>query len=54
MESYEVICREAQKRKADLVSLGIHSKKALLATVIASTSAGVTNNARFDVALLRI
>ena len=51
---YEVICREADKRKADLVILGTHSKKALQAAIIGSTATGVSNNAKCDVTLFRI
>lgn len=51
---YEVICREADKRKADLVILGTHSKKALQAAIIGSTATGVSNNAKCDVTLFKI
>lgn len=51
---YEVICKEAEKRKADLVILGTHSKKALQAAIIGSTATGVSNNAKCDVTLFRL
>jgi len=50
---YELICREAAKRKSDLIILGTHSKKGLRA-VLGSTATGVANNAKCDVTLFRI
>ena len=50
---YEVICKEAGRRKADLIVLGTHSKKGLHAA-IGSTATAVANNARCDVTLFRI
>ena len=50
---YEIICKEAGKRKADLIILGTHSKKGLHAA-IGSTATGVANNARCDVTLFRL
>ena len=50
---YEVICKEASRRKADLIVLGTHSKKGLHAA-IGSTATAVANNARCDVTLFRI
>lgn len=50
---YEVICKEAGRRKADLIVLGTHSKRGLHA-VLGSTATGVSNNAKCDVTLFRI
>ncbi len=50
---YEVICKEARRRKADLIVLGTHSKRGLRA-VMGSTATGVANNAKCDVTLFRI
>lgn len=50
---YEVICKEAGKKKADLIVIGTHSKRGLRA-VIGSTATGVSNNAKCDVTLFRI
>ena len=50
---YEVICKEARRRKADLIILGTHSKKGLR-SAIGSTATGVSNNAHCDVTLFRI
>ncbi len=50
---YEVICKEAGKKKADLIVIGTHSKKGLQAA-IGSTATGVSNNAKCDVTLFRI
>ncbi|MFT7471828.1 MAG: universal stress protein A [Kiritimatiellia bacterium] len=50
---YAVICKEAGKKKADLIVIGTHSKKGLQA-VMGSTATGVSNNAKCDVTLLRI
>ena len=50
---YQLICREAIKRKADLVIIGTHSKRGLHAA-IGSTATGVANNAECDVTLIRI
>ena len=50
---YEIICKEAAKKKADLIVIGTHSKKGLHAA-IGSTATGVSNHAKCDVTLLRI
>lgn len=50
---YDVICKEAGRRKADLIVLGTHSKKGLR-SALGSTATGVANNARCDVTLLRL
>lgn len=50
---YQLICREAAKKKADLIVIGTHSKKGLHAA-IGSTATGVANNAKCDVTLIRI
>jgi len=50
---YEVICKEAGRKKADLIVIGTHSKKGLQAA-IGSTATGVSNNAKCDVTLFRI
>ncbi|PCI74831.1 MAG: universal stress protein A [SAR86 cluster bacterium] len=50
---YEVICKVAGKKKADLIVIGTHSKKGLRAA-IGSTATGVSNNAKCDVTLFRI
>ncbi|MBL4571718.1 MAG: universal stress protein [Gammaproteobacteria bacterium] len=50
---YAVICKEAGRRKADLIILGTHSKKGLQSAV-GSTATGVANNARCDVTLFRL
>lgn len=50
---YQVICHEVDRRKADLVIIGTHSKRGLNA-VIGSTATGVANNAKCDVTLVRI
>lgn len=50
---YDVICKEARRRKADLIILGTHSKKGLR-SAIGSTATGVANNATCDVTLFRL
>jgi len=50
---YDVICKEARRRKADLIILGTHSKKGLR-SAIGSTATGVANNASCDVTLFRL
>lgn len=50
---YELICKEATKRKADLIVLGTHSKKGIV-SVIGSTANSVANFAACDVSLIRI
>lgn len=50
---YEVVCHEAQKRKADLIVLGTHSKKGLK-SLLGSTANGVVNYAQCDVNLIRL
>jgi len=50
---YDVICKEAKRRKADLIVLGTHSKKGLQ-SAIGSTATGVANNASCDVTLFRL
>jgi len=50
---YQVICKEARRRKADLIILGTHSKKGIQ-SAIGSTATGVSNNAYCDVTLFRI
>ncbi|GAB2889553.1 universal stress protein [Microbulbifer echini] len=50
---YEVICREAEKRNADLIVLGTHSKKGI-SSLIGSTANGIVNHAHCDVTLVRI
>ncbi len=50
---YEVICNVAEKKQADLIILGTHSKKGVR-SLIGSTATGVANNANCDVSLVRI
>lgn len=50
---YEIICNEAERKKADLIILGTHSKKGVRAA-IGSTASGVSNNSKCDVTLVRI
>lgn len=50
---YSRICREAEKRNADLIILGTHSKKGVR-NMIGSTANGVCNYAKCDVTLFRI
>ena len=50
---YEVICNLAEKKKADLIVLGTHSKKGIH-SLIGSTATGVANNASCDVSLVKI
>jgi len=50
---YEVICSVAEKRQADLIILGTHSKKGIH-SLIGSTATSVANNAGCDVSLVKI
>ncbi|BBM03907.1 universal stress protein [Microbulbifer sp. GL-2] len=50
---YEVICKEAEKRKADLIVLGTHSKRGL-SSLIGSTANSIVNYAYCDVTLVRV
>lgn len=50
---YEVVCKLAETRKADLIVLGTHSKKGVRA-LIGSTASGVANSAKCDVMLVRL
>lgn len=50
---YEQICMLAEKKNADLIILGTHSKKGLSA-LIGSTANAVANHAKCDVSLLKI
>ncbi|MBU2881895.1 universal stress protein [Psychrosphaera sp. B3R10] len=50
---YEQICTLAEKKNADLIILGTHSKKGLHA-LIGSTANGVANYAKCDVSLIKI
>ncbi len=50
---YDAICKEARRRKADLIVIGTHSKKGLQ-SAIGSTATGVSNHAHCDVTLFRI
>jgi universal stress protein A len=50
---YEQICTLAEKKKADLIILGTHSKKGLNA-LIGSTANAVANYAKCDVTLIKI
>ena len=50
---YELICKEAEKKKADLIILGTHSKKGL-SSLIGSTANSVVNYAGCDVSLVRV
>lgn len=50
---YQIICKEAKRRKADLIILGTHSKKGL-SSALGSTATGVANNAACDVTLVRL
>lgn len=50
---YEQICTLAEKKNADLIILGTHSKKGLNA-LIGSTANAVANYAKCDVSLIRI
>lgn len=50
---YEVICNLAEKKKADLIVLGTHSKKGVR-SLMGSTATGVANYAYCDVSLVRI
>jgi len=50
---YEQICMLAEKKNADLIILGTHSKKGLHA-LIGSTANTVTNYAKCDVSLIKI
>mgnify|MGYP003571690369 CR=1 FL=1 len=50
---YEQICALAEKKNADLIVLGTHSKKGLQA-LIGSTANGVANYAKCDVSLIKV
>jgi universal stress protein A len=50
---YEQICELAEKKEADLIILGTHSKKGIQA-LIGSTANGVANYAKCDVSLVKI
>ncbi len=50
---YEQICELADKKKADLIILGTHSKKGIKA-FIGSTANGVVNHASCDVTLFKV
>jgi len=50
---YEVICKEAEKRKADLIVLGTRSKRGL-SSLIGSTANSIVNYAYCDVTLVRV
>ncbi|TWX57036.1 universal stress protein [Colwellia hornerae] len=50
---YEQICIFAERKKADLIILGTHSKKGIHA-LIGSTANGVANYAKCDVSLIKI
>lgn len=50
---YEQICLLAEKKNADLIMLGTHSKKGLQA-LIGSTANGVANYAKCDVSLIKV
>lgn len=50
---YEVICKLADQKKADLIILGTHSKKGLR-SLLGSTANGVASSASCDVTLIRI
>jgi len=50
---YEVICKVAEQKAADLVVIGTHSKKGLR-SLVGSTATGVANYAGCDVSLVRI
>lgn len=50
---YEEICKLAEKKNADLIILGTHSKKGLHA-LMGSTANAVANYAKCDVSLIKI
>ena len=50
---YDVICTEAEKKQADLIVIGTHSKKGLSA-LLGSTATGVANYAQCDVHLVKM
>lgn len=50
---YEVICNMAEKKQADLIIMGTHSKKGI-SSLIGSTATGIANHASCDVLLVRI
>jgi universal stress protein A len=50
---YEQICMLAEKKNADLIILGTHSKKGINA-LIGSTANAVANYAKCDVSLIKI
>lgn len=50
---YDHICRLAERRKADLIILGTHSRKGIH-TLLGSTANAVVNYAKCDVTLVKI
>ena len=50
---YEQICKLAERKNADLIILGTHSKKGIHA-LLGSTANGVANYAKCDVSLIQI
>ena len=50
---YEAICSTAEKKQADLIILGTHSKKGIQA-LLGSTASGVANTASCDVTLIKV
>ena len=50
---YEQVCTLAEKKEADLIVIGTHSKKGIQA-LIGSTANGVVNYAKCDVSLVKI
>ncbi|MBU2918950.1 universal stress protein [Psychrosphaera sp. F3M07] len=52
-KAYEQICLLAEKKNADLIILGTHSKKGIQA-LIGSTANGVANYAKCDVTLIKV
>jgi len=50
---YEHICTLAEKKKADVIILGTHSKKGIK-SLLGSTANGVANYAKCDVSLVKL
>ncbi len=50
---YDHICMLAEKKNADLIILGTHSKKGIH-SLVGSTANGVINHAKCDVSLVKI
>jgi len=50
---YSHICALAEKKKADLIVIGTHSKKGIN-SLIGSTANGVINHAKCDISLVKI